>query len=327
MNIFLNEEDMNINEDLNSEHRRNELSKLFKVNKSYDHNNKNIHILDNPQINFDNLFEQTSSEFNNKSFEFPIDNYEFIYKINSPNIKEETYIMKKRNRRIIFDARKMSKEKRLIEISKKKLGRKRKSDLKKGVHNRLSQDNIANKIKGYFFRYVRDVLNKNLLDKKKNFFKLSHQYISDLKKSNNENLFEMKIKDIISQIPIAQKYKKYNKEENKILIDNIYKEKKEKKVKKILELTFNELFIIFRNKLNDEKDKEDIKKISKKIKGLDLLKSQNYEDFDFLIKKLEKRNANDKNKKEYDEYIQSLIKFCCNYEKWFIDKIGRNTKK
>ena len=93
----------------------------------------------------------------------------------------------------------------------------------------------------------------------------------------------MKIKDILSKEPISTKNKRFNKYENKLLIDKIYNENKEIKVIKILELTFNEVLIIFRKKLNYYKDKEVIKLIEKNIKGLDLLENNNYDDNDNLI--------------------------------------------
>ncbi len=36
------------------------------------------------------------------------------------------------------------------------------------------------------------------------------------------------MKDILSNLPISKKYKKYNEYENKVIIDKIYKEKKKR---------------------------------------------------------------------------------------------------
>ena len=51
-------------------------------------------------------------------------------------------------------------------------------------------------------------------------------------------------------------------------------------------MTFEELFIIFRKKLNFYKDRVKYKDIEEKIKGLDLLKNNNYKDIEHLEKKI-----------------------------------------
>ena len=63
----------------------------------------------------------------------------------------------------------------------------------------------------------------------------------------------------------------------------------------ILELKFKELFIIFRRKLNKHEDMDELKKIDKKIKGLDLITNNDYDDISYLIKDIKEKNS--KNKK------------------------------
>ena len=94
----------------------------------------------------------------------------------------------------------------------------------------------------------------------------------------------MKISDILCQQKISSKYTKFDEYENKKIIEKIYKVKKEMKLIKILELTFEELFIIFRRKLNDPDDMNKLEEIKDKIKGLDLLKENNkYKDIEYLL--------------------------------------------
>ena len=101
----------------------------------------------------------------------------------------------------------------------------------------------------------------------------------------------MKISDIFIEQDISSKYTLYVKDYNKHLIDKIYEEKKEIKVIKILELTFEELFIIFRRKLNDPNDINKLEEIKDKIKGLDLLEENNkYQDIEYLIQDDNKKN-------------------------------------
>ena len=99
----------------------------------------------------------------------------------------------------------------------------------------------------------------------------------------------MKIKDILSQEKISTKYSTFQENENEIIINKIYEEGKETRIIKILELTFKELFIIFRRKLNYYKDEEEIGNIADKIEGLDLLEeNNNYCDVGYLIQEIMK---------------------------------------
>ena len=132
------------------------------------------------------------------------------------------------------------------------------------------------------------------------------------------------MKDILSNLPISKKYKKFKEYENKVIIDKIYKEKKEKKVISILNLTFNQLFILFRRNLKKPDDAPKIKAIEKRIKGLD---DCHYKDIYYLTEKIRKDYDNIMNKEEIEDYIKVVEVFCKNYEKWFYDKFGRKSKK
>ena len=149
-----------------------------------------------------------------------------------------------------------------------------------------------------------------------------------MKKDKNEDVLKMTIKVILSKQPITTKNKKSNEYENRLIIDKILREKKEKNVMKILELTFKELFIIFRKKLENQADEKEMKIIAEKIKGLDLLDNDDYDDVSFLIEDIEKRNKKDQNMNEIElrEYIQNVLMSCIYYEKWFYDKSGRSSK-
>ena len=106
---------------------------------------------------------------------------------------------------------------------------------------------------------------------------------------------------------------------NRKIIDKIYEEKKEINVIKILELTYEELFIIFRRKLNDPEDIEKLKEIKDKIKGLDLLENNNYNDIEYLIDKIkenEKRYKPDNDNSELNKYIEKIKIYCLIYEKY-----------
>lgn len=138
----------------------------------------------------------------------------------------------------------------------------------------------------------------------------------------------MQMKDILSEIPITTKNKKSHKFENKFIVEKLYKEEKEKKVIQILDLTFRELFIIFRRKLNYVGDKAELEIISKKIEDLDLLKDNNYKDINYLIDQIRNKSKNmdedsdtEITEDDYEKYIKELRCFCCIYEKWFKNQI------
>ena len=192
-------------------------------------------------------------------------------------------------------------------------------------HNIYWEDNIINKLKGYLFNhFIIDLVEKNLLRKDIKLKKLPNKrFIADLKKKKNEELFKMKICDILRQEKISSKYSNFDKYENRKIIDNIYKEKKERNVIKILDLTFEELLIIFRRKLNDPEDLKKLEEIKYKIEGLDLLDNNNkYQDIEyFIVEDIKKRYI------EPDEYIKQVKSLCLGYQDWFNKKKGRAARK
>ena len=251
------------------------------------------------------------------------------------DIKYENKISNKNNCVNIFNVEnKIRKNEELSNIKDKKLkneenqkgnqsnlGRKKQESGEIGQHNKSSKDNIINKIKTSIFNdYIRNIVKENSLKKDIDLKKLPTKgFISDLSKINNERLFDMKIKDILCEQPVSTKYSKFNRFENKKIIDKIYEEKKEINVIKILELTFEELLIIYRRKLKAPEDKEELEKIKAKIEGLDLLEENEnkYKDIGYLIKKLEKDHEK--------EYIEEVKTSCLGYINWFSKKFERKS--
>ena len=168
------------------------------------------------------------------------------------------------------------------------------------------------KLKRYFFNYIIDLIHKQLINKNIRLKKISRRKMGDLIYKNNERLLKMKISDILYEaenITIFNDNKYYNRK----IIDRIYEEKKERNVIKILELTFEELFIIFRRKLNDSEDLKKLEEIKDKIKGLDLLENDKYQDVEYYIKNYVGRCRE-------KEYIEKFKDVCLNYEKYFSSK-------
>ena len=292
--------------------------------------------------NFDSEKNKISNE---SSKDYKKENISFDKNLNNnyenKEKEEKNYLVDNKEKEIIFKLEKIPKSEKTNDNLSKKIrnkrnncGRKKKSDNNKRKHNKSCGDNIIIKIKGYFFTFIRDITKNNFINKTLYFRKLPYKFISKLSKKFNVRLMNMQMKDILSEIPITSKNKKSHKFENKFIVEKLYKEEKEKKVIQILDLTFRELFIIFRRKLNYVGDKAELEIISKKIEDLDLLKDNNYKDINYLIDQIRDKSKNmdeesdtEITEDDYEKYIKELRYFCCIYEKWFKKKIARNSKK
>ena len=216
-----------------------------------------------------------------------------------------------------------NKEKKINIKNNEQSSNKKSKSNKNKKHDKYCRDNIINKIRGRFFNsYIIDLVQKNSINNDIKLKKLPNKkFIADLNKEKNEKLYKMKMSDILCQQKISSKYSKFDEYENKKIIEQIYKEKREIKVIKILELTFEELFIIFRRKLNDPNDIIKLEEIKAKIEGLDLLEENNkYKDIEYLIKNIKKRYI------VTDNYIKEVKKLCLGYVDWFGEKIGRKNR-
>ena len=216
-----------------------------------------------------------------------------------------------------------NKEKKINIKNNEQSSNKKSKSNKNKKHDKYCGDNIINKIRGRFFNsYIIDLVQKNSINNDIKLKKLPNKkFIADLNKEKNEKLYKMKMSDILCQQKISSKYSKFDEYENKKIIEQIYKEKREIKVIKILELTFEELFIIFRRKLNDPNDIIKLEEIKAKIEGLDLLEENNkYKDIEYLIKNTKKRYI------VTDNYIKEVKKLCLGYVDWFGEKIGRKNR-
>ena len=173
------------------------------------------------------------------------------------------------------------------------------------IRRAYSRDIILKILNRYCFRFIYDIIHKNLISKIFYLKKLSligfHHYML------NERIFKMKISDILSEPKYNRTFNNVVDDHNRKIIDKIYEEKKERSVIKILELTFEELFIIFRRKLNNSEDSKKLEDIKNKIKGLDLLENNDkYKDIQYFI-----------NLMDDEKYIDKFKKVCLDYERRF----------
>ena len=184
-------------------------------------------------------------------------------------------------------------------------------------HSRFSLFYIIKRINICFFRFMIDFLNKHLIKKNFHFGLVNRIYLCCTMKEI-ERLWKMKISDIIYEKEINPMYRCYFKNHNKNIIDKIYKEKEEIYAIKILELTFEELFIIFRRKLNDTEDMKKLEEIKDKIEGIDLLEMNNeYVDIKYYLDEFSGCKS--------QEYIEEFKRVCLEYEIFF-KKLGKRKR-
>ena len=343
--------DNEINNETNIRHSFNYDDDLNSLNQGYfgetilnEIVEKEISMFNDTNINksyFDNTDYNCDIYFNNQSYKIN-DKDETINFLNKKTNREKETITKNKNKKDIYIITKIKKPninnetnikkdstgldlEENEEKNKNRCGRKNKTDKSNRMHNQFCEDNIINKIKGYFINsFMREFIRKHSINGGVEFKKLPSIFISDLTKEKNERLYKTKIKDILYEEEISTKYSTCNIYENRKIIDKIYKEKKEINVIKILELTFEELFIIFRRKLNDPEDMEKLKEIKDKIKGLDLLeKNNNFKDIEYLIKDIKDKYNKKLGESELNDYIENVKNLCLGYENWFLKKIGR----
>lgn len=199
-------------------------------------------------------------------------------------------------------------------------GRKKKTDNIPGKHTKYADDNIIQKIKGRVTNFPRDMIYK-ISNGKYDLKKLKNEHKAQLKIEVNKKLLTETIGNIFSSEEISKKYSTFESNENSNIIKRIKEEKEENKILiKILDLTFGEVLILFRRKINYEKDKNKLEKILNKFNDLNFLNDNNkYQDAEYFIEEL-KRKGND------DEYIEKVKNLCCGYESWFENRKERNPK-
>ena len=167
--------------------------------------------------------------------------------------KTDMLLFRKKNRRRTKELVKMSKTE-VKESQNKKKGRNKKDENKQiedDTHSKLAEDNIMKKINSGFLQSVNCWLNYSFINDKgefctapeKKFLKIKNIFYN-LSKNKVTQLMKTKFKDIFSN-DISPKFKTIEKQHNKILIEEIYAEKKQYLIIFILELTFIEILFIF----------------------------------------------------------------------------------
>ena len=210
----------------------------------------------------------------------------------------------------------------------KKRGRKSLNNKDNGKHNKLSEDNIIEKIKTYIFNHIIVFLNLLIKEENKKLIKLDSYIVKQLKTEFNQQLLNATLKKIFLITDISDRYKnnnKYSLDVNRNIINKIYENNENnenEQIIRILNLTFGELFDIF---ISDLKPLDEA--IVDKIKGsliLDCKYFSRASDFLEKVRKIEMKT--NKNKENVEEYINKIKNLCITFKQWFENKIGRNSK-
>ena len=141
-------------------------------------------------------------------------------------------------------------EKSKNNLSKTRLGRKRKNDTTIGKHNKYSEDNLRIKIKNFVINYALEFINekiKNIYQGnigngiiKKQLLSISKEYKYDTTIENNKDFLYKTLGEIFSG-DISQKFSIKYPEYNKNLIQRLLHEKDENKrlaLKKLFDIKF-----------------------------------------------------------------------------------------
>ena len=199
-----------------------------------------------------------------------------------------------------------------VEVQKKaiifvKMGRKRKGEIydKEKVHNNESKDNIKIKFKRLFFKNLIKFMNikleksKNLKLNSLRFKKINSGYIKSLKKSLNLEMLDSPASVVLSR-DIAKRYKNFDRDHNKKLIDLIYEENEES-LMSILNKSIRKLMTIFCNNKKEEGLFKEYKRLDECIKNLIKDLSENGKDKEDYFNKLKYEGVN------FEEGLKSIF--------------------
>jgi len=192
----------------------------------------------------------------------------------------------------------------------KKLGRKRKSDNAKSVHNKYSDDILRRKVKCILLKDVMIFINEKIYQMydgnighniyRKELLTINGDQNSNATIKFNQNFLTKSLGDIFS-VNISTKYTDYDPNHNKILIEDLKNEEDEKK-----RLYFNKLFnLTFLQCLNY------------------YIKKESIDELNGLIRFNEKKNTID----EDEEYIEALSQQFNTYEERIMKKKERQKRE
>jgi len=213
-----------------------------------------------------------------------------------------------------------SKNKEIENLLVYKRGRKKLDDDTSRTHCKYSSDNIMKKIKLKLLEnvisFINKIVNKNDEESKRGIFKkLDYKYIKKMKQEFDLKLLNSPLKDILIK-DISPKYTNLSPNSNRVNIQKILEnEKNDETIKFVLNLSFREFIELFC-----------LKKTMKDVEGSKKIDNNSLQR---LINDLPRIDSllNDISKKNDKTYLSHFIFHLYNYERWFLTKKGRKSKK
>ena len=176
----------------------------------------------------------------------------------------------------------------MVNLLKKKKGRKGNEDAKREIHDSKTYDNIIRKIQTHFLNFIISFLDDcirafSLNDKEYSFKKFDYKKKSDVLSENFNLLKNVSIRDIWNSMKISKKYKICNENWNEENKNNL--SKLNEKFKDIFDINYLELFHYY---YNNEQPLEKVCISEKtiivyKAKSFYYLLEKNKDSKDFLI--------------------------------------------
>jgi hypothetical protein len=202
----------------------------------------------------------------------------------------------------------------------RKLGRKTKNSCQKGAHDKYCYDNMTKKLKQLLMNSILNFVNTTIIKeeketsaqkRKKNskwkvnltpcLVKIDQNIIGNIKVEYNISLLNLSLKEILSK-DITSKIKKFDKDYNKKIIEEIYQKKQKEKTINILNMTLNQCINHLTNK-----------EYYIELQGLE-------KEYENIINKL-------KNSGETDEYIELFKDLLGRFEEFYKNKRIKNGSK
>ena len=235
-------------------------------------------------------------------------NEEEIYFIKDINIKENNIInFNNIDKKTIIPSEKNIEENFINQ--KRKQGRKKKDSLEEGQHNKKTFDNILRRIKNSLLNSFRILLNSKIknaynfkkLRKKWKLLKINPKHARNSNIEFNKVFIHKSLKEIFSEETTIKNL--CNRDHNKILIEQLLKEKNTEK-RKIFEILFNLTFLdLMKYSVGERPDLIELKGLSLSQKLLnEMALDEEYSELIFDILKnietiLENKFPRNKNKK------------------------------
>ena len=228
--------------------------------------------------------------------------------------EEIAHVNANKNQNFVENQKEKKKENKTLTKSTKKTGRRKKDEEyeEEAEHTKLSEDNIIRKIKTQIFNFIHENLNNSIKHYSGRFLPLTKKLNENLKKVPNLELLNMTIRDIYENTQLGKRYiSKGNY--HKLLIEKIFKENIETETINILSMKFIDVL----KDIRDNNLENFLEKIRTKIVNNEKKKDN------------ESENDNEEcidDDCHLEDYMKEIKRLLFDYEKWFTDKKGRNTK-